>query len=398
MSKKIDSVVALFDTPDEIIHAAEKTVKAGYKSFDVHTPYPVHGMDHAMNLEGTKLPYVTLIFGLFGFSFALFFQWYVLGDPHQSFGAKDLFLPYWLERYPFVIGGKPLFSLPAFVPVMFEVTVLLAALSTVAAMIAVFCGLPANGHPLHDTNYMKAVSSNKFGLCIEATDQQFDQENVTKFLEDLGGNSVTTVYQPYKRPPSLLSSVIFLMVLGGVALGVGTKAYVIYNIVLYWGPYKWLDYTDRVKPQQTNTVFADGRSMQLPVEGTVARGHMPYAYGKDDRSSADKYMINPLSQSEEILVQGKKLYNIYCTACHGTYGDGDGKVVVRDAGKNLKPPSLHSSKVKNWGDGSIYHVITQGQNVMPAYAKQITSDERWAVVHYVRALQRSKDAEVGDLQ
>jgi mono/diheme cytochrome c family protein len=72
--------------------------------------------------------------------------------------------------------------------------------------------------------------------------------------------------------------------------------------------------------------------------------------------------------------------------------------VVRDAGKNLKPPSLHSSKVKNWGDGSIYHVITQGQNVMPSYAKQITSDERWAVVHYVRALQRSKDAEVGDLQ
>ena len=77
-----------------------------------------------------------------------------------------------------MIGGKPLFSLPAFVPVMFEVTVLLSALGTVAAMIAVFCGLPANGHPLHNTDYMKAVSCNRFGLCIEAKDSKFDEAAV----------------------------------------------------------------------------------------------------------------------------------------------------------------------------------------------------------------------------
>lgn len=397
MSKTIHSVVALFDTPDEIIQAAENTVKAGYKKFDVHTPYPVHGMDHAMNLPGTKLPYVTLVFGLFGLSFALFFQWYVLGDPNQSFGAKQLFLPYWLERYPFVIGGKPLFSLPAFVPVMFELTVLLSALSTVAAMIAVFCGLPANGHPLHDTDYMKAVSSNRFGLSIEANDANFEEAAVSEFMKKQGGKSLTTIYEPYRRPPSLFSSFVFLVVLVAVGGGVSTKAYIIYNKVLYWGPYKWLDYTDRVKPQQTNEVFADGRSMQLPVEGTVARGHMPYNY-KGDPVGAGKFLVNPLDGSEQVLAQGKKLYNIYCTACHGTYGDGDGKVVTREAGKNLKPPSLHSSKVKQWQDGSLYHVISEGQNVMPSYAKQIPADERWAVVHYVRALQRARDAKEGDLK
>ena len=397
MSKKVDSVVALFDTPDQIIHAAEKTVEAGYKDFDVHTPYPVHGMDHAMNLPGTKLPYVTLAFGLFGFSFAVFFQWYVSGDSLSGFGAKQLFLPYWLERYPFVIGGKPLFSLPAFVPVMFEVTVLLSALSTVAAMIAVFCGLPANGHPLHDTEYMKAVSSNRFGLCIEAKDANFDEPNVREFLLEQGGQSVVTIYEPYRRPPSFFSSVIFLGLLGGVVLGVGTKTYLVYNKLLYSWMFLWLDYTDQVKPQQKSEFFVDGRTMQLPVEGTVARGYMPYEY-KGNPEGAGQFLVNPADQSEVVLNQGKKLYNIYCTACHGTYGDGDGSVVTRAAGKGLKPPSLHSSKLKEWPDGRIYHVISEGQNVMPGYAKQILADERWSVVHYVRALQRAKDAKESDLQ
>ena len=397
MSKKVNSVVALFDTPDQIIHAAENTVKAGYKDFDVHTPYPVHGMDHAMSLPGTKLPYVTLMCGLFGFGFALFFQWYVSGDPLSGFGAKQLFLPYWLERYPFVIGGKPLFSLPAFVPVMFEVTVLLSALGTVAAMIAVFCGLPANGHPLHNTDYMKAVSCNRFGLCIEAKDSKFDEAAVREFMLEQGGQSVATVYQPYRRPPSFTSSLIFLGVLIGVAIGVGAKTYVVYNKVLYSWMFLWLDYTDKVKPQQKSEFFADGRTMQLPVDGTVARGYMPYEY-KGDPEKAGKFLVNPADHSAEVLAQGKKLYNIYCTACHGTYGDGDGKVVVREAGRGLKPPSLHSTKLKEWPDGKIYHVISEGQNVMPGYAKQILADERWAVVHYVRALQRAKDAKESDLQ
>ena len=65
---------------------------------------------------------------------------------------------------------------------------------------------------------------------------------------------------------------------------------------------------------------------------------------------------------------------------------------MREAGRGLKPPSLHSTKLKEWPDGKIYHVISEGQNVMPGYAKQILADERWAVVHYVRALQRAKDA------
>ena len=143
--------------------------------------------------------------------------------------------------------------------------------------------------------------------------------------------------QPYRRPPSFFSSLIFLGLLVGVAVGVGTKTYLVYNKVLYSWMFLWLDYTDKVKPQQKKVnFFADGRTMQMPVDGTVARGYMPYEY-KGNPEGAGQFLVNPADQTSEVLAHGKKLYNIYCTACHGTYGDGDGKVVVREAGKGLKP-------------------------------------------------------------
>ena len=125
--KKIFGVAALFDTPNEIINAAKKVTQAGYKNYDVNTPYPVHGMDKAMGLKSSKLGYVTLFFGFFGASSILFFMWWALA-----------------VNYPLVIGGKPYFPLPAFVPITFEFTVLNAVISTFIAMIAVVFNLPFN--------------------------------------------------------------------------------------------------------------------------------------------------------------------------------------------------------------------------------------------------------------
>src|SRR3989339_160147 len=108
MSGKIlYSYTGIFDTPDEIIHAAEAAVKQGYTKYDVNSPYPLHGMNKVMKLPASKLGYVALIFGLSGTLGALLSLWWV--------SAID---------YPIVIGGKPLFSFPAYIPVMFEVTVL----------------------------------------------------------------------------------------------------------------------------------------------------------------------------------------------------------------------------------------------------------------------------------
>ena len=139
--KKIFGISAIFKTPDEIINVAKQVTKSGYTKFNVNTPYPVHGMDAAMKMDASKLGLVTLITGLSGGAFALLLMYWTM--------AVD---------YPLVIGGKPFFALPAFIPVTFELIVLLATVSTVIAMISLFFRLPDNKHPLHDTEYMKSVS------------------------------------------------------------------------------------------------------------------------------------------------------------------------------------------------------------------------------------------------
>jgi len=121
-NRKLFGLTALFTKPDDIINAANKVAGKGYTKWDVNTPYPLHGMDGAMKLKPSKLGYVTLICGLSGTAMALILMWFTLSVDYQI-----------------VIGGKPFFALPAFIPVTFELTVLLATVSTVVAMLAIFC-------------------------------------------------------------------------------------------------------------------------------------------------------------------------------------------------------------------------------------------------------------------
>jgi len=134
-------------------------------------------------------------------------------------------------------------------------------------------------------------------------------------------------------------------------------------------------------------------SMMMPVEGTVPRDYQPYAY-KNNPELAGKELKNPLRPTETNLKRGKFVFNTYCITCHGPAGEGDGSVVP----KFPRPPSLQSDKVRTWPDGRIYHVITMGQNLMPSYASQISPGDRWAAIHYVRVLQRSKHPTAEDLK
>jgi len=119
--KQVFAASALFNTPDAIMAAAKRVASNGYTKWDVNTPYPVHGMDDAMDMKPSKLGYVTMFFGLAGIGLALLLMWWTLS-----------------VDYPLVIGGKPFFALPAFIPVTFEVTVLMATVSTVVSMFAIF--------------------------------------------------------------------------------------------------------------------------------------------------------------------------------------------------------------------------------------------------------------------
>jgi len=376
--KHLFAITALFDTPDEIIHAAHETAGAGYTRYDVNTPYPVHGMDKAMGLKQSRLGVFALVFGLLGaVSSVLFMTWVTLID------------------YPLVIGGKPFWSWPAFVPIAFEITVLLASVLSVVTMIVVYFKFPNYSHPLHDTPYMKKVSSAKFGICIQADDPTFNQEAVQDLLKRVGGKEIAPVYFDLEELDhgQRIFDPKFIGVLALTAILVSGATYFTFNKLLYMEPFSWMSAQAKMKAQQPSDLFKDGIGMRRPVQGTVARGFLPYAF-KGKPEEAAKLLVNPLLPTKDVIELGKTRFLTYCSPCHGNFGRGDSRL----AGQFPNPPTLQSDKVRSWPDGSIYHVITEGQTVMPSYASQISRDDRWAIIYYVRVLQRAHNPKESDLK
>lgn len=148
-----------------------------------------------------------------------------------------------------------------------------------------------------------------------------------------------------------------------------------------------------VKAQEYDPTAPNGVAMRLPVAGTVPRGWEPYTLGIMDTLAANT-LLNPLAPTTDVLEAGRKYYGSYCIVCHGARGDGMGYIVP----KFTMPPSLYSDKLMAWRDGRFYHVMTLGQGLMNSYASQLTPEQRWAVVHYIRVLQRAAHPTAEDLQ
>jgi hypothetical protein len=372
------AVTALFETPDALLRATQAVSVAGYTKYDVHAPYPVHGLDRAMKLKSSPLGYFALVFGLMGAATAVGFMSWVS-----------------ISEYPLVIGGKPFWSWPAFVPVAFEITVLLASVLTVVSMIVIFFKFPNNSHPLHDTLFMKRVSSDGFGICIEAEDPLFDEQNVRRLFAEIGGKEIACVYftESADEHGQKIFDLKFIALCAGIAITVSASTYLFLNKILYMEPYSWMMEQSKLKAQAPSAIFPDGKGMRPPVPGTVARGFLPYAF-KGHPDDAGKNMMNPLLPTSSVLERGKEKFLVYCSPCHGNFGRGDSRL----AGQFPNPPTLHSDKVRTWPDGSLYHVVTEGQNVMPSYALQIAREDRWAIIHYVRVLQRAHNAKETDLR
>lgn len=366
----------LFDTPDEIIEAAKKIADSKYESYDVHTPYPVHGMDSAMKLKPSRLPYVALVVGISAMLGMLAFM-------------------YWITTtdYPVIVGGKPFFSFPAWVPVLFEITILSASIATVVAMIIIFFKFPNISHPLHDTDFMRAITSDKYGISIEIKNDE-NQEEVKSFLESIGANNVSAIYwnneeATFKNTVLQPKFLTFLLVL---ILGVSGATYFTLNKLMFMVPFNWMREQEKNIPQEQSAFFDDEFAMRKPVAGTISRGNMPYKFiGQPEIAGVE--LLNPLPVSKENLELGKIKYDIYCSPCHGYFAEGDSR--LNDQFPN--PPSLHSKKARDWSDGRIFSILTEGQNVMPSYAYQLDRNERWAVILYIRALQRSLNAKESDL-
>lgn len=378
-SSKLYGKAALYNTPNEITEAAAAVAGRGYKKFDVYTPYPLHGMDTAMGMGAPKIGYVSFIFGITGTSLALLMM-------------------IWMSTidYPNIIGGKPFFGLPAGIPITFESTVLLCGIATVLGLLILFSKMPKLNSPLNDTDFMKNVSSDKFGLVIEADDEKYIESEVLKLFADTKAYEVQDIYfrESNLTTKTPLFDIKFTGAIIGTAILTAVVSYFTLNYVLYdVVPFDWMRQQGRIDSQSESNFFANKSGMREPVTGTVARGFMPYEYaGMPD--SVVKLLANPVPVTKESLERGQDRYNIYCSPCHGYFGDGDGR--LRD--QFPKPPSLHTEKSKNWKDGNFFHVMTNGQNVMPSYAEQVSKEDRWAIVNYIRALQRAKDAGEDDLE
>lgn len=378
-SGKLYAVSALFDTPDQIIHTAEKVSGSGYKKFDILTPYPVHGLDGAMNLRQTKIGWVALVAGMTGTFLAFLMMWWMVGVDYKN-----------------VFGGKPFFNIPPSIPIVFELTVLIGSLTVVGALIAIFSKLPANANPLMDTPFVKRVTSDKFGAYIEADDPKFNHEEVKALFSSLGASEISDIHYvefDEGKTKNPLTDKKFIGSVAAVGIATVVITYIVLEYVLFLPPFNWMHRQDKVLPQTQSEFFSDGYSMRKPVEGTVARGFIPYEF----KGMPDSLIIpvaNPLPVTKEILEKGKKRFDTYCSPCHGYYGKSDSRL----RGLFPAPPSLHTEKVRNWKDANIYHVITNGQNVMPSYERQISRDDRWAIIHYIRVLQRSANAPDSDLE
>ena len=164
-----------------------------------------------------------------------------------------------------------------------------------------------------------------------------------------------------------------------------------------------MDYVQRFEAQEPNSFFADGASMRQPVAGTVARGGLrtdanaPYYYGRNADGSYVEEIQAPVTPA--LLERGQERYNIYCTPCHGLSGDGRGIVAVGNGGLGygFAVPSYHTDALRERSDGYIYDVIQNGVNTMPSYGHEILAADRWAIVAYVRSLQRSQQATADDV-
>ncbi len=157
-----------------------------------------------------------------------------------------------------------------------------------------------------------------------------------------------------------------------------------------------MDSQPRYDTQEYSKFFGDGSTMRMPIDGTVAIGHLnddrALYNGKDERGTFVR--TNPVPVSVVMLKNGQVRYNVFCAPCHGRVGDGNGIIVKRGY---IPPPTLHQDRLRKIEDGYIYDVIKNGIRNMPSYAHQIPVDDRWAITAYVRALQRAQNATMDDV-
>ncbi|TWU56395.1 hypothetical protein Poly51_23050 [Rubripirellula tenax] len=430
--KKVHGIAAEYTSVDTLMDACRRVRDAGYTKTDAFAPFAVHGIDKALGIKPTKLPWIVLACGLTGTLTGLCMQIWMNGID-----------------YPYIISGKPYISLPAFIPVAFELTILFASFGAFFGMWALN-GLPKFSNPVFTDPRFDRVTDDRFFVYVDASDARYDRAGVEKLFSETGSEYITTVMEddsPKKVPKFIITSWMVMVALSIIPLLIVLKMRVTNSSSPRFHIFYDMDFSPSKDAQQNTTLFADARAMRPDVPGTVARGQMDLNYQTgididalakidgpraamlvraldDAEAKADSAAKsdgapkaaaspapgvmdttpwlgeNPSELTAALLEKGQQQFGIYCSVCHGMNGGGNGLVNRRAqkilAGTWVPPSSLHQDSLYagKYPDGKLFNTISNGIRKMPGYASQIKVEDRWAIVAYVRALQKSQNASI----
>lgn len=413
---RLAGYLAEFETPEQLRAAAAKVRDAGYTRWDTHAPFPVHGIDPAMGIRPTILPWIVFVVGAAGTATGILLQWYTNATSYQDFP----WIPTFVQGYNFLVSGKPFWSFPANIPVIFELTVLFAAFAAFFGML-VLNDLPKFYNPIFNCERFRRATDDRFFLSIESADPRFDRAGTRKLLESLGGTAVEEyrdrVYHA-PTPKPLLQAAVVAALLAVIPLCIVWKARYATSPSPRIHIIQDMDNQEKFKTQKANAIFLDGRAMRAPVGATqdnplgltVARGDLKedahFYRGLIGGQYADRFPVHHegVAIDEKFLARGQRQFNIYCAPCHGLDGAGNGPVNRRalelsNAGTStwVQAASLHDAERLSRPVGHLFNTITNGIRTMPPYGNQINEMDRWAIVAYIKALQKTTAAKIEEL-
>ena len=397
--------LAEFDTPGELVEGARKVKDAGFTEFDAYSPFPVHGIDPAMGIKRTILPLIIFGGGFTGALSGILLQWYCNA---YSWGWN--------------ISGKPTWSIPANIPIAYELTILLAVLTSFFGMWALN-KLPQVWHPLFRSDRFLRVTDDGFFIGIEAKDKRFDADKTKALLADAGAIEIEPVFYDPDASKKVMPKWIMAFIVASTAFAlipfaIAAKARNSHSSEPHIHIFPDMDFQPKFKSDTANDLFADGRSNRGEIPGTVARGWLeedttfylgltaetggnwidgfPANY-PDSPSLTPDLRGKPFVVDQKLLRRGQNRFNIYCTPCHGYDGRGQGMVPtrVKEQGGVWLARNLvdRAGPVVQLPNGQVFNTITNGYPpTMMGYGAQIPAADRWAIVAYVRALERSQIA------
>jgi mono/diheme cytochrome c family protein len=414
-NSQLVGLLAQFDDPNSLLEACNQCRESGYQSTDAYSPFPVHGIDPALGIKRSILPMIVLCVGITGLFVGLGLQLFANSN------AFDALSPF--KGYGYFIGGKPIFSVPANIPVTFEIIVLSSAFATFLGM-WFLNRLPMFSNPLHRISRFKRATNDKFFLMINADDEKFDRTSTESQLNQWGAVAVEECRQDLTdtQLPKWLSMagvLLAILLLLPPVMIFRAKGMVNRAPRLHFNPD--MDWQIKSKPQTVSPItkaggslFSDNRVMRQPVAGSIAAGDLQldteYFQGikqgserpSDDADDLSVYVSDfpaDVTVDSDLLTRGKLRFEIYCSVCHGYAGQGNGlvnqrAVALAQSGKATwtTAKSLHNAVVKDPKQnpvGRLFDTISHGRGTMGPYRDQISTADRWAIVAYVKALQET---------